>query len=330
MIVLKKQDKDIIFTNHYRFVFNNYLFLRKIEAMRKFIFLFIMMVLCVTSGRISAQKTNTLTYRVGDYEIVLLSEGQHKGNASVLIGATPEILQKTIPDGSYPTAINAFLIKTPDKNYLIDTGFGRNLWENIKSAGISANQIHTVIITHMHGDHIGGLLVDGEKAFPKSQLVLSEAEYAYWTSDEEMNKLPENRRGNFLSAQGAVKAYVGQLQLIKPEKLNEQTSDGIHIIEAYGHTPGHVACLLKSRNEQLLIWADLIHVPMVQLLYPQISVIYDVNPNQAAETRKEFLKYAAKHKISVAGMHLPYPSIGKLQAVSDSNYVFTPVPITKE
>ncbi|KAA6347685.1 MBL fold metallo-hydrolase [termite gut metagenome] len=293
--------------------------------MRKFIFLFVMTILCVTSGRVSAQKTNTLTYRVGNYEIILLSEGQQKGNPSVLIGATPEILQETIPDGSYPTATNAFLIKTPDKNYLIDTGFGRNLWENLKSAGISAGQIHTVIITHMHGDHIGGLLVDGEKAFPKSQLILSEAEHAYWTSDEEMNKLPENRRGNFLSAQGVVKAYSDQLQLIKPEKLEEKSSDGIYLIEAYGHTPGHVACLLKSGNEQLLVWADLIHVPAVQLLYPQISVVYDVNPEQAAETRKEFLEYAAKHKIPVAGMHLPYPSMGEVQAVSDSGYAFTPV-----
>jgi glyoxylase-like metal-dependent hydrolase (beta-lactamase superfamily II) len=284
-----------------------------------------MTILCVTSGKVSAQKTNTLTYRVGDYEIILLSEGQQKGNPSVLIEATPEILQETIPDGSYPTATNAFLIKTPDKIYLIDTGFGRNLWENIKSAGISASQIHTVIITHMHGDHIGGLLVDGEKAFPKSQLILSEAEHAYWTSDEEMNKLPENRRGNFLSAQGIVKAYAGQLQLIKPEKLEEKNDDGIYIIEAYGHTPGHIACLLKSGNEQLLIWADLIHVPTVQLLYPQISVAYDVNPEQAAETRKEFLEYAAKHKIPVAGMHLPYPSMGKVQAVSDSGYTFIPV-----
>jgi glyoxylase-like metal-dependent hydrolase (beta-lactamase superfamily II) len=262
---------------------------------------------------------------VGDYEIVLLSEGQQKGNPSVLIGATPEILQETIPEGSYPTATNAFLIKTPDKNYLIDTGFGRNLWENIKSAGISTDQIHTVIITHMHGDHIGGLLIDGEKAFPQSQLILSEAEYAYWTSNEEMNKLPENRRGNFLSAQGVIKAYAGQLQLIKPEKLEEKSGDGIYAIEAYGHTPGHVACLLKSGNEQLLIWADLIHVPAVQLLYPQISVTYDVNPEQAAETRKEFLEYAAKHKIPVAGMHLPYPSMGKVQSVSDSGYAFTPV-----
>lgn len=271
---------------------------------------------------IAQENTHTFTYKVGEYELILLSEGQAQGNSGILIGATPEMLRKTMPDGGFPNAINAFLVRIPDKNILIDTGVGRNLLTNLQSFGLSPEDIHTIVITHMHGDHTGGLIKDGENVFKNAKILLGETEHNYWTSREEMNKLPENRRGGFVSAQNILKAYAGNIDLIKLEKLTPKESDGIFFIEAYGHTPGHMACLIKSGKEQILIWADVTHAMAIQMPYPQISVTYDVNPVQAAETRKEILEYVTKNNIPVAGMHIPYPGIGEVKASDKGGYVF--------
>ena len=271
-----------------------------------------------------AQEINTFMYKVGEYEVILLSEGQQKGNSGILLDATPEMISETMPDGSYATAVNTFLVKTPEKNILIDTGIGKNLLENMKAVGVSPEEIQTVIITHMHGDHTGGLVKDGKIVFPKSTVQLSQAEHNYWSSDTEMNKLPENRRGGFTSARNILKAYEGEIEIVHPGKLKEITGNGIFFIEAYGHTPGHIACLIKSGKDQLLVWADLAHAMAIQMPYPDIAVSYDVDPQKAIEIRKTILEYVAEHKIPIAGMHIPYPGIGRIEK-SGKGYVFLPV-----
>jgi len=278
-------------------------------------------VLFMTTMLANAQ--DTFTYKVGEYELILLSEGQHQGNPGILIGATPEILKETMPAGTFPTAVNAFLIKMPDKNILVDTGHGKKLFDNLKSLGVTPEDIHTVILTHMHGDHIGGMLKEGKKAFPNAKVQIGEVERKYWASEEEMNKLPENRRGNFRSAQNVLSTYSDKLEVVKLTDIENKKGDGIFFIKAYGHTPGHTACLIQSGEEKLLIWADLTHVMAVQMTYPDIAVTYDWNPEMAIKSRNTILEYVATHSIPVAGMHIPYPGIGKVE-FSEKGYVFIP------
>ncbi len=271
-----------------------------------------------------AQTESIFTYKVGQYEVILLSEGQNQGKPGVLVGATPEMIAEAMPNGTYPTAVNTFLVKMPDKNVLVDTGVGSNLLNNLKTVGLTPADIHTVIITHMHGDHTGGLIKDGENVFAGSKLILGEEEHNYWSSEAEMNKVPENRRGGFRSAQNVLKQYADNLEIVKLEKLGEKRGDGIFFIEAYGHTPGHTACLVQSGKDKLLIWADLTHVMAIQMAHPEIAVTYDVIPELAIKSRKEIMEYVTKNKIPVAGMHIPYPGIGKVEAASGSGYKFIP------
>jgi Zn-dependent hydrolases, including glyoxylases len=272
---------------------------------------------------VTAQQKNTFTYKVGDYELILLSEGQNEGSPKILIGATPEMIKKAMPNGNYPSAVNAFLIKMPDKNILVDTGHGRNLFANLKSVGVAPEDIHTLIITHMHGDHIGGMLKDGKILFPNAKVQIGEVERNYWVSEKEMNKLPENRRGSFQSAQNVLKAYADKLEIVRLTDIEAKKGDGVFFIKAYGHTPGHTACLIQSGESKLLIWADLTHVMAIQMQHPEIAVTYDVNPEQAIKSRKQILEFVAKYGIPVAGMHIPYPGIGKIES-SGQGYKFTP------
>ena len=275
----------------------------------------ITMCVLLTSNQLYAlaspdeSRENVFSYKVGDYEIILLSEGQRDNNPDILIGATPEMIRQTMPDGTFRNAVNAFLVKTKDKNYLIDTGFGRNLWDNLQSVHLSPEQIDVVILTHMHGDHTGGLLKDDKIAFPHARLILSKKEYIH--SENEAKQ-----------ASAILKRYSDKVETITPEEIGKKKEDGIYYIEAYGHTPGHIVCLIQSNNEQLLIWADVAHAMAIQMPYPDVSVVYDTDPDMAKETRKRLLEYASKNKITVAGMHIPYPSIGTVEA-SAAGYIFS-------
>lgn len=293
---------------------------------------FIVLSMLLTTAGLSAQQNeNVFTYKVGDYEVSLLSEGQGNGNTGILIGATPEMLQKAIPQGSFPNAVNTFLLRTAGKNILIDTGHGRKLWDNLQYLGVSPEQIDVVLLTHMHGDHIGGMMKDGKVAFANADVYLPKPEHDYWTSDEAMNKQPEGRRGGFTNARAMIDAYKNKLHLFDPVEIENAASasaseiiPAIKGIAAYGHTPGHTMFELQSNGQKLLIWGDLTHAMAIQMPYPQVAVTYDVNPEDAIRYRTKILKHVSANKVPVAGMHIAYPGMGTVSPQGEG-YLFTPL-----
>lgn len=270
-----------------------------------------------------AQVQGLFKYKVGDYEVILLSDGAGQGNAALLIGATPEMIQQTMPDSTYSTAINYFLVKADGKNYLIDTGLGNSLAENLYRAGVSPDEIQTIFLTHLHGDHIGGLLKEGNKVFPNAVIRLSGAEKDYWTNDIALSLASDNGRKSFFSVRRMLQAYEPHTEVFTPMKAELPEGDGFFFIEAYGHTPGHTAVLLQSKGERLLIWGDLIHAAAIQMPYPEVALTYDVDPELAVRTRQEILNFAAGNQIPVAGMHIPYPAVGTLETNAANGYRFT-------
>ena len=137
-----------------------------------------------------------------------------------------------------------------------------------------------------------------------------------------MMGMPENNRGNFMSAQSVIKAYGDKVRIDEPFTLSEEFEDGISMIEAYGHTPGHVMFLVKDGGNHLLIWGDLTHALAVQMPHPEISVTYDVDPDMARETRLKVLKYVSDNEIPVAGMHIPFSGTGMVKK-AQTGYTFT-------
>ncbi|MDR0560801.1 MAG: MBL fold metallo-hydrolase [Prevotellaceae bacterium] len=274
------------------------------------------LTLIAVTAKLSAQnETDVMTFPVGDAEISVLSEGQQKNSQSILIGATPEMLQKYMPDGSCPAAVNAFLVRKDGKNILIDAGFGRNLHKNIESLKLSAEKIDAILITHMHGDHVGGLLKDGKPAFSNAALYIAQPEYEYWTSGERKN-----------SVAAIIDGYKNRLKLFTPASNPEtatETVAGLKAIAAYGHTPGHTAYLLESAESKLLICGDLTHAMAVQAPHPEVAVTYDVDPKKAVEIRKKIFEYVSKNKIPIAGMHTAFPGIGDIKPDRNGGYEFT-------
>jgi Zn-dependent hydrolases, including glyoxylases len=274
-----------------------------------------------------AQNENAFTYKVGDFEVALLSWGQKQGNSSILVGATEDILKECAPQGTFPNAINAFIVRTPTETILVDAGFENGLVANLHANNLHANQIDIILITHMHGDHIGGLLSDGKARFSKAKLYLPQQEYDYWMSDEAMNKLSKDKQDGFVAARQVVAAYKDRLHLFLPSQWGEKTTallPGITPLAAFGHTPGHTMYLLESGEDKLLIWGDITHAMAVQMPYPEVSVTYDFDPKQAAASRKITLERVADIEIPVAGMHIPFPAIGNIKRGIDEKYQFIP------
>ncbi len=280
----------------------------------------------VAASFIQAQNAqNMFTRKVGTFEVILLAEVQQSVNTNILIGATSEMIKQYAPDGTIRNAVNAFLIRTREKNILVDAGFGRHLFENLQTLGISPEEIDVVLLTHMHGDHIGGMLRDGKASFPNAEVYLTKNEHDYWLSNEAKNPL---------NARKVIEAYKDKLHLILPKEFGQKPADGMpagfEAIAAYGHTPGHTAYLIESNKEKMLIWGDLTHAIAIQMPYPQVAVTYDVDPEQATNSRKKILEHVSKNNIPIAGMHISFPGMGKIvKEANNKGYSFIPSEINE-
>ena len=253
-------------------------------------------------------------YPLGSTEVVLLSDGQNTGDPSVLIGASEEIIKEFVPTGKAGSAFNIFLLKLNGKNILVDSGMGFHLVENLAKEGISPEQVDMVLLTHMHGDHIGGLMKDGQRVFPNAELYISKKEVAYWTDKKIQASLPEGQQRGFAGAQAVVEAYKDKLHLIEPQQAEkmEELIPGVKSIASYGHTPGHTCYLVENGGSKLFIWGDLINFPTVQVPHPEIPTRHDIDPVKAAESRAQVLNWLESQGLTVAGMHVPYPGMGNL------------------
>lgn len=282
----------------------------------KHYFLFLMAI-CFFNA--SAQEPQTvITFQAGKFTLSVLSEGEGQGNGNLLKGASPEQLQKYLPDGTFPLGTQVFLVRTPSKNILIDTGYGKNLFKNLQTVGLDETKIQVILLTHMHGDHIGGMLRDGKAAFPNAEVYLAEKEYDYW--------LNLGERG--AAARNVFDAYKGKIHRFEPLEAEKQTKElipGIQAIAAYGHTPGHTAYLIRSDEAKWLIWGDLTHAMPIQMPCPEVALSFDVDSEKAIQSRKSLLDYVLKNRITSGGMHVPFPSVGKVSKGKTEGYAFEPI-----
>lgn len=249
--------------------------------------------------RIILQRENLIeSMQIGEIEITLLSEGSQAGNTEILLNTSPEDLAKYLPGNTYTSAVNAFLISTPEGCILVDTGFGRQLFNNLEKINVSPTEIKAVLLTHMHGDHIGGLVRNNQVAFPNADIYVNTKEMDFWKGKKEADILA---------------FYKNRVKVFDPDQWNQENTllKDVSPIAAYGHTPGHTMYMIQSNNEKFLIWGDLTHVMPIQLPVPDAAVTYDVDPVQAVKTRKEvFARLANDPNIWVGGMHIPHPVPG--------------------
>ncbi|WP_095055264.1 MBL fold metallo-hydrolase [Pseudomonas sp. Irchel s3b2] len=273
---------------------------------------------------------------VGEYEVTALFDGYSDLGPTLLKGLSQKDIRamlerKFIFTQGMPTAFNAFLINTGKNLVLVDAGAGACFGEtagwlpdNIRAAGYQPEQVDTVLLTHMHVDHVCGLInAKGEPEFANATVYAAKLEADYWLSQANLDKAPKDARSYFEIARKSVAPYVAadRFRTFTPE---QSLVPGVIPVSLPGHTPGSSGYTFSSNGQSILFMGDLVHSFAVQFQHPEVSIGFDVQGKQAVETREKLFKQVAHDRTWVAGAHLPFPGIGH---ISNREKAFAWVPL---
>jgi glyoxylase-like metal-dependent hydrolase (beta-lactamase superfamily II) len=304
-------------------------------------FTFVLSLLFAGSAFASAPQVKTQApgfYRVmvGDFEVTALVDGffpmkpKELLSASDLKKATP-LIAESFQGELIPTSVNAFLINTGTKLILVDSGcgafFGPGLGHvvpNLKAAGYTPDQVDEVVFTHMHTDHLGGIVADGKAVFPHATIRMDQKESDYWLNLENAKAANDAVKGMFQNAVTAVAPYKA-LNQFKPFAGQTEITTGITAMPSYGHTPGHTAYFVESKGKKILLVGDLFHIEAIQFPDPSINLIFDKDQKTSAALRKKTFEDLAKNGSLIGAAHLPFPAMGHV-VKSKNAYRYLPVP----
>jgi len=271
---------------------------------------------------------------VGDIAVTALSDGGFPIGHAPLQGISEADYAAILtaahrdPQG-FISGVNAFLIETGDLKVLVDAGTGGffgpdvdNLPANLAATGTAPEDITHLFATHLHPDHVGGAVRDGAAVFPNAELVVHDADRAFWGTPSNFTAMPEMMQNFAAVAQDALSAYGDRLRTFD---AGAEIAPGLTAMPLPGHTPGHSGLMVASGDDSLLIWADIVHVAPVQLARPEVTIGFDVDPDGAAATRAALLDRVAADRLMVAGSHIGFPGLVTIARAGDG-YAAIPAP----
>lgn len=279
-------------------------------------------------------------YKVGAAECIALYDGvwEKAHDPAFFKNATVDQVKQALAAAHQrtdfvPIPIMALVVKINGKTIMCDAGGGGQvqafnpksvfvsgkLFGNLKAAGIDPASIETVLVSHFHPDHIFGLLKDktNKPVFPNAEIIVSAAEYKWWTDPSLIERLPEARRALGKRIQECIPKWKNVL----PVDGEDEVVPGIRFIKAPGHTAGHTAFHLSSGNDQLLISNDLAYVPALVAKHPEWQGAYDQNGEMAEQSRRKLLERVVADKMMICGTHFPWPGVGRI-ARDGAGYAF--------
>ncbi|MFP5392791.1 MAG: MBL fold metallo-hydrolase [Gammaproteobacteria bacterium] len=275
---------------------------------------------------------------LGDFEVTALNDGTIDLPPEKLLHAKADKIKKAL-DAAFvgspvQTSVNAYLINTGSKLVLIDAGAGAlfgptvgQLAANLKAAGYQPEQVDEIYITHLHGDHLGGVSPAGSIAFPNATVRVDKHDADYWLDKSKMETAPAELKGLFQGAITTLEPYIKANRLQTFEGDTELVP-GVKALGTHGHTPGHTTYVVESKGQKLLVIGDLIHVGAVQLADPTVTINFDSDSKAAMAQRLKTFSAAAKDGSLVGAAHIQFPGLGHLKQTGKS-YQWVPVNYTQ-
>ena len=266
------------------------------------------------------------TFRIGGLDVAAVSDGAPDRALDGFFHDVDEAdwtraLGITDPQQPLPFNFGSFLVRGDGHTTLVDTGFGAQgrdmdvpgggeLLIRLSELGVPPEEVDTIVITHLHGDHCGWNVNDdegGTLTFPNATLYLHKRELEYWTGAEsEDNAMVEHARTRIVPVQTA-----GHVQTFDHEHA---VNDALTMVPTPGHTPGHCSVMLSSQGEQLLILGDAAHHP-VHLEHHDWLPGVDLDPAESQRSRAKVAALAADRDAVVTGGHFPILTLGKVRRV---------------
>ena len=254
--------------------------------------------------------------QVGDIEVFVLNDGNTTFETDTFTAtSTTEIksLLDKVGQSSIKTSFNAFLIKSGDEVTLVDSGAGElfgsiagNLNTALNDIGIAKSDITKLVATHMHPDHIGGMIdSNGNRYFDNAELVLSIKEHTFWSNSKNFINHPEQQ----VHALKVLNAYSDQLILCKSDA---DLGRGLSSIDLPGHTAGHIGVKVSSSSSQFIIAGDIVHAQHLQFINPNIGVTFDQDYDMAKKSRLKMFNMLSTEEIPFSGGHLLSPGVATI------------------
>lgn len=260
---------------------------------------------------------------MGDVLVTAISDGYFEPTMMEVVRRIPveraEALQREAFRSAERPRINhvMYLVRSPRyAPILIDAGMG-DAWgptmgtmpAALRALSITSADIGTILLTHLHLDHAAGLTNEaGVPLYPNAEIVVAEDEARFWLDGSAGSRAPEDQRMWFDGARRAMHPYRDRTRFAG----GGEVMPDIHAVPLPGHTPGHTGYRLEAGGRSLLIWGDIVHLPQVQAPEPDAGVVFDVDGDQAADTRRRMLDAAAADCLLVAGMHVEFPGFARV------------------
>ena len=281
------------------------------------------------------QQNGWYRYKIGDIEVTAIHDGSAMRpldgfvrNAEVS-DVRKALSDAFLPESALPITFTTLVLRIGDKTVLVDTGNGdngaptANRWMgNFKAAGFDPADVDTIVISHFHGDHIGGIrLKNGTAVFPKAEVLVPDTEWAFWTDDAKASAAPDGMKPAFAN----VKRVFDPIRKdVKQFTAGREVVPGLTAVAAPGHTPGHTTFMLSSGSAKLMIVSDITNHPALFVRNPTWAAVFDMDADKARETRIRMLDMAASERAQLAFYHAPFPATGFVQ--KDGNgFRFVPV-----
>lgn len=265
------------------------------------------------------------TMALGEGEVTVVSDGHLVFPLSIYMPDAPQdelaklYEQYNIGPGSIEPDCNVTFWKSGDKLVVFDAGSGPNfmptagkLVANMVEVGLDPADVTDVVFTHAHPDHIWGVTDDfDELVFGNATHHIGQAEWDFWSSDDAINQLPQDRQVFAIGAKNRLEAMADQVAMITP---GDEVVPGVEAVATYGHTPGHMCYILHGNGEQILVGGDAIVNQPISFMHPEWPSGSDQDPVMGAQTRAQLLDRLAGDKVGLIGYHLPHPGSGRVTA----------------